>query len=214
MLLCISFLTILFIGCISDKDSSDDNEMSNDDELSNEEELSIEYFVVKPGLITIGHSANLTWKVTGATNVSIDNNIGKVGFEGWYIIFPKFETKYTLTASNSTDELNASTTIYIIEDNIDITPNLIMTKEINNNICILTIISINDDDVLWSNTAYTFLDWTSGKEITSGITYPSSGFISIGDVIKITGLTELNTYRFDITYIPTGEQMGFISWIQ
>jgi len=208
---CVYLFIILITGCISDKEVSNKDE---DKEVDYDEELSIEYFIVKPGLINIGYSANLTWKVMGATNVSIDNNIGTVGLEGWQIILPKVDTTYTLTASNFDDEIDASTTIFVIEDNNELTPSLSMTKDLNSNSCIITISTITEIGVLWSDTKYTLIDLDKMSLIPSDVTYPSSGIIKNGDIIIIKNLDEFHEYRFTITFIPTDFTMGVISWIQ
>ena len=72
-------------------------------------------FQVTPTSIERGGTANLTWNVTGATTVSIDNNIGIVSLNGTRIIQPSQNTTYTLTATNVTDTVTATTEI-IVED--------------------------------------------------------------------------------------------------
>jgi hypothetical protein len=193
---------ISFSGCITEK------------EADIEDELSIEYFIVEPGLINIGESANLSWKVSDATSVIINNDIGNVGLEGKQIIFPIVNTTFTIIASNDEDEVYASTTIYVVEEIEENTPFLSMTKDLGTNNCIITIGTITENDVLWTKTDYTLLDIDTGNEIIFGITYPSSGTISGGDIITLTGLRELNKYRFTIIYKPTGGTMGTISWTQ
>ncbi len=53
---------------------------------------------VDPSSITEGQSATLSWSTTNATDVSIDNGIGKVNTEGSQTITPSTSTTYTLTA--------------------------------------------------------------------------------------------------------------------
>jgi hypothetical protein len=209
--ICLYLLLILTTGCTSNKNDINDEKDKNDEKIK---KLSIEYFIVKPGLINVGYSANLTWRVTGATNISIDKNIGPVDSEGWYIIFPKVETTYTLTASNHTTEIVASTTIYVLEDSNEPKPNIFMTENINENICIITIDTITEPDILWVDTKYTLIDVEIMNLITSEIIYPNSGFIKSGDIITINNLNKNHKYRFSITYKPSDFSMGSISWIQ
>jgi hypothetical protein len=75
-------------------------------------------FHVTPILIEKGGSANITWDVTGATTVSIDNNIGTVSLKGTRIIQPTQNTTYTLTATNATDTVTATREIIINENGI------------------------------------------------------------------------------------------------
>ena len=211
---CFLLFIIFTVGCISDNEDNDNIEDAHDDDVDYDEELSIEYFVARPGLINVGFSANLTWSVTGATNVSINNNIGSVGLEGWYIIFPKVETTYTLTASNSTDEIKATTTIYVIEDSDDLSPSVDMTEDASGSSCVITIISVSEFNVLWSDTNYTFVDIDKTDLNTSEVIYPSLGVINIGDEININNLEEFHEYRFTMVYKPTDYTMGIINWFQ
>jgi peptidoglycan-associated lipoprotein len=53
---------------------------------------------VEPRTIQRGQSAVLTWAVTNATDISIDQNIGAVQANGNRQVFPSTPTNYTLTA--------------------------------------------------------------------------------------------------------------------
>ena len=81
-------------------------------------QLSIALFNVEPSMINKGETANLSWNVTGATTVSIDNNIGDVGLSGTRIVSPIQNTTYVLTASNSNTSKTATTHI-IVKNNTD-----------------------------------------------------------------------------------------------
>jgi hypothetical protein len=197
-------LILNFSGCIDDK------------ELDNAEALSIEYFIVEPGYVNIGQSAFLNWKVVGATSVTIDNNIGYVGLSGKQLIYPEKDTMYKLRAFDSNTYVEANVIVYVNDESSDlpITPFLGMTKDKTGTSVILTIGQITEENILWSKSDYVLIDKTSGTEITNGITYPSSGTISGGDIIQIKELEISNEYRFTITYKPTGGTMGSISWTQ
>jgi len=56
---------------------------------------------VSPSSITYGQQAILTWNVTGADSVSIDQGIGQVPASGNKVVAPDSTTSYTLTASSS-----------------------------------------------------------------------------------------------------------------
>jgi len=58
-------------------------------------------FTATPGTITTGMSSSLKWGVTGATEITIDNNVGTVSATGTKDVSPTATTTYTLTASNS-----------------------------------------------------------------------------------------------------------------
>jgi hypothetical protein len=58
-------------------------------------------FDANPSTIGVGRSAVLTWNVTGADSVMIDQGIGQVPMSGSRTVSPYSTTSYTLTASNS-----------------------------------------------------------------------------------------------------------------
>jgi hypothetical protein len=58
-------------------------------------------FVASPSSISLGESTSLSWNVSNATSIYIDNGIGSVGSSGNTIVLPSGTITYTLTASNS-----------------------------------------------------------------------------------------------------------------
>ena len=79
-------------------------------------QLSILLFNVEPSRINKGETANLIWNVTGATTVSIDNDIGDVSLSGTRIISPIQNTTYVLAASNSNTSKMATTQIIVLDN--------------------------------------------------------------------------------------------------
>jgi hypothetical protein len=75
--------------------------------------IEIVRFEVNPSVIPQGDSSTLSWEVTGAKEVSIDQNIGTVSPMSQQVIYPSATTKYTLTASNDTGSTTAETTISV-----------------------------------------------------------------------------------------------------
>jgi hypothetical protein len=66
-----------------------------------EEDLPvIHYFVPTPININVGESSTLTWSVSDATSVTIDDEIGSVALTGIMLVSPTKTTTYTLTATN------------------------------------------------------------------------------------------------------------------
>ena len=61
----------------------------------------------------IGGSSTLSWSVTGATSVTIDNGIGSVALTGTTVVSPTTDTTYTLTATNSAGSVTESVTVYM-----------------------------------------------------------------------------------------------------
>ena len=73
----------------------------------------INSFLANPTTITIGESSALSWSVTDATTVTIDNGIGSVALTGTTAVNPTATTTYTLTASNTAGSVTATTTINV-----------------------------------------------------------------------------------------------------
>jgi hypothetical protein len=61
----------------------------------------IGYFMANPNLISAGGSTTLSWSVTNATSVTIDNGVGPVGLSGTTVVSPATSINYTLTATNA-----------------------------------------------------------------------------------------------------------------
>jgi hypothetical protein len=57
-------------------------------------------FEASPGIINPGGSSTLSWNVSGAATVSIDQGIGNVALSGTRVVLPTKATTYTLTATN------------------------------------------------------------------------------------------------------------------
>ncbi len=70
----------------------------------------INSFSVSPPSISAGESATLSWTVTGATTVSIDQGIGSVPAAGTMSASPTKSTTYTLTAINPAGTVTGSVT--------------------------------------------------------------------------------------------------------
>jgi len=73
----------------------------------------INSFSADPLTITAGESSNLSWSVTDATTVTIDNGIDSVTLSGTTTVTPATTTTYTLKATNSTGSVTASITIAV-----------------------------------------------------------------------------------------------------
>ncbi len=61
----------------------------------------VNYFNASPFFISAGGTVTLSWGVTNATTVSIDQGIGNVGLVGTAPASPPVTTNYTLTATNA-----------------------------------------------------------------------------------------------------------------
>lgn len=73
----------------------------------------VQTFEASPSAIKVGNYSTLSWAVTGASKVYIDNNIGNVALRGNINVSPSVTTYYTLTASNSSGNSTARTQIMV-----------------------------------------------------------------------------------------------------
>ena len=63
--------------------------------------------------ITVGESSTLSWSVTDATSVTIDNGVGTIALSGTTAVNPTTTTTYTLTATNTAGSVTATTTVTV-----------------------------------------------------------------------------------------------------
>ncbi len=73
----------------------------------------INSFSAVPSTINVGESSTLSWSVTDATSVTIDNAIGSVALSGTTAVSPITTTTYTLTATNTAGSVTATTTVTV-----------------------------------------------------------------------------------------------------
>jgi hypothetical protein len=74
---------------------------------------AINSFNAFPSSITAGASSTLSWNVSGATSVSIDQGIGEIALTGNRVVLPGATTIYTLKATNSAGNITATTQIIV-----------------------------------------------------------------------------------------------------
>jgi hypothetical protein len=75
----------------------------------------ITVFTAMPDSIVRGGPSKLSWSITGAQTVSIDNGIGIVPGEGSQTVSPPANTVYTLTATNEGGSVTATASIEVLE---------------------------------------------------------------------------------------------------
>jgi len=73
----------------------------------------INSFSADPTTITVGESSVLSWSITDANSVTINNGVGSVTFSGNTMVNPVVTTTYTLTATNSTGSVTAMITVTV-----------------------------------------------------------------------------------------------------
>ncbi len=72
-------------------------------------------FSAEPSSIERGQASTLTWNVTNASSVTIDNNVGTVQSSGNRRVFPGASTTYTLTATGPGGSQTATATVSVTE---------------------------------------------------------------------------------------------------
>jgi hypothetical protein len=75
---------------------------------------TINYFTASPTTINRGQSSTLSWSVSNANSVIINNNIGQVAPTGTRVVSPFLTTTFTLTAANQVGSVTASVTIKVV----------------------------------------------------------------------------------------------------
>jgi len=70
-------------------------------------------FDANPGSISLGASSTLSWNVSGATTVSIDQGIGNVALTGTRVVSPSTTMVYTLTATNAGGSVTATAQVIV-----------------------------------------------------------------------------------------------------
>ncbi|MFA5399841.1 MAG: hypothetical protein WC169_09075 [Dehalococcoidia bacterium] len=74
---------------------------------------AISFFNAVPASVASGQSTTLSWTVTGASTVSINQGIGAVSASGSRTITPAATTTYTITATNGSGSVAASATVTV-----------------------------------------------------------------------------------------------------
>ncbi|MBM3141465.1 MAG: hypothetical protein FJ005_00250 [Chloroflexi bacterium] len=72
-------------------------------------------FDASPGRIVPGGFSTLSWNVSGAATVSIDQQIGNIALSGTRVVLPAKTTTYTLTATNVVGTVKATAQVVIAE---------------------------------------------------------------------------------------------------
>ena len=109
IILCI-FIAILFISCGGNGDGDNDGGNSISKPI-------IQSFTVSLDAIYVGGTVTLSWNVSGADTISIDNGIGNVSSSGTETVTldTKGTVNFTLTATNSGGTSTAQATVRVLE---------------------------------------------------------------------------------------------------
>jgi len=103
------------------------------------------------------------------------------------------------------------------------TPSISMTAEPSSDdtSCLITVGTITETGVAWSDIAATLTDIDAGSEITiNNYNWQPSGTVSGGDICNLanadlgTNFVAGHQYRFTLAYNATGGTMGTVKWTQ
>jgi len=181
-------------------------------------QFSILNFEVEPTIIIEGDTANLSWTIIGGKSANIDNGIGNVSMSGCRIIMPESTTTYTLTATNGTTTVSATTQIIVnpaeepfSNENISISLNISSQNESNNEIKWI-VSDIEVDFLEGESLTLELLGEDYSFDLYASISYSDmdlDGYVSISDIFTVVANQDGN-YYFRIKGLTTGETL-FIS---
>ena len=72
---------------------------------------TINSFSASPASIIKGNSSTLSWNVSGAATISINNGVGNVASSGSKVVTPTASTSYTVTATNTKGSASKTVTV-------------------------------------------------------------------------------------------------------
>jgi hypothetical protein len=163
----------------------------------------IESFNASPASISAGESSSLSWTVSGATQVTIDQGIGNVALTGSRTVSPASTTVYTMTATNSSGSATATTEVMVTGSVTPPTPAGLPT--INSFTATPSVISLGDStNLTWSvsNATSVSINHGVGTVGPSGNTFVSppttttytltatnaSGSLSAAALVQVSGM--------------------------
>jgi chitodextrinase len=146
-------------------------------------------FFKGPSAITAGQTAMLSWNVTGANSISIDNGVGDVSGKTSVSVSPSGTTTYKLTAANSTGTATAVATVAVNSAATDIQPPTTPT------LISAVAISAGESDLSWTASADNI--GVAGYQIVrngSAVKSVSGSLLSYAD----TSVTANTSYTYSI----------------
>lgn len=180
---CLLSLTILFCGCTEESQTSNETSVP-----------VISLFDVSPSSINPGETANLSWEVTGATNVEITKGIGSVSPTGTCSIEPNETTTYTIIAINSEGIVTATARIGVVGTSETIPSIQFQQNQAGDYLMVAT---ADPSDLVWNNFEI------NGECNTSGLGI----YVRAGD--KITDCSG----EISITHNPTNTLIGSYTFV-
>ena len=172
-------------------------------------EGSILFFDVTPDEILLGETAMLSWNVTGATSVTIDNGIGTLDPVGNITISPIQTTTYTLTADFSTDVIigsNKATATITVSSGLPITISMTISEWDNDDNKITWNVTGVEGGPVTSSEVDAFIVDESGHIVSGQMIEKTPGLISQGITFTVTAPSD-GHYIFKITEKGFGDTL-------
>ncbi len=174
---------------------------------------TISSFSAAPTIVANNGTSTLSWNVSGATSLSINNGIGTV--TGTSTTTPALATTtlYTLTAVNSNGTSTATTTVTVDSQAPTVPQNLIATNSTKNSISLswatstdnISVAGYNIDRCLGSCTPTSTVATTtqtsytdSGLAASTTYTYAISAFDEVGNTSALSTSTMASTSAYDV----------------
>jgi flagellar motor protein MotB len=133
-------------------------------------------FTANPTSIQAGGSSTLSWNVTGADRVVIDNGIGQVNASGTRSVSPSATTLYTLTAFNASGQVTATANVAVAAGRVKITS-----------------FTVTPDRLVLGTTDLVTFNWTT-ENATSVTLEPGGGLRGLNGTVSLTAPTATRTY--------------------
>jgi len=140
----------------------------------------INSFTASPASIVQGANSTLSWSVTGADRVSIDNGIGQVTANGNVQVSPAVDTTYTLTAVNAAGQVTSTTRITV-------------NKKVK-----ITSFTVTPDHLVLTPGALVTFNWTT-ENATTVTLEPGGGQRGLNGTVSLAAPTATRTYTLRAT---------------
>jgi hypothetical protein len=147
-------------------------------------------FVASPDSIAAGGSIELSWSVSGANTVSIDNGIGQVTEAGSIILYPSVNTVYKLTASNQSGTVTETAPVTVLQSSYPGNP-------------VITFTATHLGGTSWQ------LNWDVSNSTQQAITPEIGPVDPTGSVVVTVPSGQTKTYRLEAVNENSG---GWAYW--
>jgi hypothetical protein len=140
-------------------------------------------FDANPPSISADSSSTLTWNISGAASVSIDQGIGNVALTGSRAVAPSTTTTYTLTATNASGSITATCQVMVAG-----TPSTPSTPSVAGQPVVITF-TANPSVIAYGNSST--LTWNVSNATSVTIDPGVGTFASSGSTVVMPAVTTI-----------------------